>query len=240
MLRLIYFNFHRDQERRVLSNLWALWLPFGFLCSLCAGSESCLQSRYYLKHFEIYHILYGITHISKKVNCLFQQSEAVERAMYGCKWFNASQRFKKYTQFIIMRSQKSVRLSAGNFFAVSLEGFAGVRIYISSKLDKSVKFPECLTICWLTFQANCCWASPAQWFFVTSPTALGAFRQLPSSTECILNNIQNSVRISQETHYVSATKTNRLMQFREKLLFIVRTIRNTNIKYGQNAEVLVR
>jgi hypothetical protein len=59
--------------------------------------------------------------------------------MYECKWFNASQRFKKYTQFIIMRSQKSVRLKAGKFFAVSLEGFAGVRIHISSKLDKSVK-----------------------------------------------------------------------------------------------------
>jgi hypothetical protein len=58
--------------------------------------------------------------------------------MYGCKWFNASQRFKKYTQFVIMRSQKSVRLKAGKFFAVSLEGFAGVRIYVSSKSFKSL------------------------------------------------------------------------------------------------------
>jgi hypothetical protein len=33
-------------------------------------------------------------------------------------------------------------------------------------------------------------------------------------TEFLLNNI-NSVRISQETHYVSATKPNRLMLFRE-------------------------
>jgi hypothetical protein len=58
--------------------------------------------------------------------------------MYGCKWFNASQRFKKYTQFVIMRSQKSVRLKAGKFFAVSLEGFAGVRIDVSSKSFKSL------------------------------------------------------------------------------------------------------
>ena len=56
----------------------------------------------------------------------FQQSSAVERAIYGCKWFDASERFKKYVQFVIMRSQKVVRLSAGHFFAVSLEGFANV------------------------------------------------------------------------------------------------------------------
>jgi hypothetical protein len=55
-----------------------------------------------------------------------QQSEAVERAIYGCKWFDASERFKKYVQFVIMRSQKVVRLSAGHFFAISLEGFANV------------------------------------------------------------------------------------------------------------------
>jgi hypothetical protein len=40
----------------------------------------------------------------------------------------------------------------------------------------------------------------------------------------------NSVRTSQETHYVSATKTNWLM------LFIVRTVRKTNTLYGQTAE----
>lgn len=55
-----------------------------------------------------------------------QQSAAVERAINGCRWFDASERFKKYVLFVIMRSQKVVRLSAGNFFAVSLEGFANV------------------------------------------------------------------------------------------------------------------
>jgi len=55
-----------------------------------------------------------------------QQSEAVERAICDCKWIDASERFKKYVQFVIMRSQKVVRLSAGHFFAISLEGFASV------------------------------------------------------------------------------------------------------------------
>jgi hypothetical protein len=39
----------------------------------------------------------------------------------------------------------------------------------------------------------------------------------------------NPVRTSQETHYVSATKPNRIMLFRKQSLFIVRTIRNTQI-----------
>jgi hypothetical protein len=39
----------------------------------------------------------------------------------------------------------------------------------------------------------------------------------------------NSVRISQETHYVSGTKPNRLMLLGKQSLFIVRTIRNTQI-----------
>jgi hypothetical protein len=34
-------------------------------------------------------------------------------------------------------------------------------------------------------------------------------------TGIILNNIDNSVRTSQETHYVSATEANRTMPFRE-------------------------
>jgi hypothetical protein len=38
---------------------------------------------------------------------------------------------------------------------------------------------------------------------------------------------QNSFRTSQETHYVSATKPNRLMLFRETVAVYVRTIRNT-------------
>jgi hypothetical protein len=44
----------------------------------------------------------------------------------------------------------------------------------------------------------------------------------PLKSEILVNAVyKNSVRTSQETHYVSATKTNRLM------LFTVRTIWNT-------------
>jgi hypothetical protein len=41
---------------------------------------------------------------------------------------------------------------------------------------------------------------------------------------------ENSVRTSQETHYVFSTKPNLLMLLREQSLFIVRTIRNTQIR----------
>jgi hypothetical protein len=40
----------------------------------------------------------------------------------------------------------------------------------------------------------------------------------------------DTVRTSQETHYVSATKPSRLMLFRETVAFTVRTIRNTQIQ----------
>jgi protein gp37 len=40
---------------------------------------------------------------------------------------------------------------------------------------------------------------------------------------------KNSVRTPQETYYVSATKPNRLMQFRETLAVIVRNVWNTQI-----------
>jgi hypothetical protein len=50
-------------------------------------------------------------------------------------------------------------------------------------------------------------------------------------TRFLLNNAKNVVRTSQKTHYVSVTKTNQLTPFREKSLFIVRTIRNTQISF---------
>jgi hypothetical protein len=41
----------------------------------------------------------------------------------------------------------------------------------------------------------------------------------------------NTVRTSQETHYVSATEPNRLMLFGETVALIVRTLRNTQIQF---------
>jgi hypothetical protein len=52
------------------------------------------------------------------------------------------------------------------------------------------------------------------------------------SMQCSVDNHTehtDTPRTSQETHYVSATETNRLMVFRKQSLFIVRTIRNTQI-----------
>jgi hypothetical protein len=40
----------------------------------------------------------------------------------------------------------------------------------------------------------------------------------------------DTVRTSQETHYVSATEPNRLMLFVEQSLFTVTTLRNTQIQ----------
>jgi hypothetical protein len=50
---------------------------------------------------------------------------------------------------------------------------------------------------------------------------------------------KNWVRTSQETHYVSATKTNRLMVFRETVAFYCENhTEHTNTLYGHNAEFL--
>jgi hypothetical protein len=50
---------------------------------------------------------------------------------------------------------------------------------------------------------------------------------------------KNSVRISQETHYVSATERNRLKLFREKVaVYCENHTEHTDILCGQNAEIL--
>jgi hypothetical protein len=50
----------------------------------------------------------------------------------------------------------------------------------------------------------------------------------------------NCVRTSQETHYVSATKTNRLMLFREIIaVYCENRTEHINTLCGQNAEFLV-
>jgi hypothetical protein len=48
---------------------------------------------------------------------------------------------------------------------------------------------------------------------------------------------KNSVRSSQETHYISATKPNRLTLFREKLaVYCENHMEHNNTHCGQNAE----
>jgi hypothetical protein len=47
---------------------------------------------------------------------------------------------------------------------------------------------------------------------------------------------KNSVRTSQEMYYFSATKTNSLMLFMEKSLFILKTIRNTQAHFVERIQ----
>jgi hypothetical protein len=49
---------------------------------------------------------------------------------------------------------------------------------------------------------------------------------------------ENSVRTSQETHYVSAAKPNRLMLFRETIaVYCENHTKHANTLYGQNVEI---
>jgi hypothetical protein len=64
------------------------------------------------------------------------------------------------------------------------------------------------------------------------PSLIKYFLFNPLKTKCVLHKIyKNSVRTSQETRYVSTTKPNLLILFREQPRFTARTIRNTQIHY---------
>jgi hypothetical protein len=65
-----------------------------------------------------------------------------------------------------------------------------------------------------------------------SPTGYYCLGKQSLFTVRTIRNTQiykNSVRTSQETHYVSSTKSNRLMLFRETVAVYCETIRNTQI-----------
>jgi hypothetical protein len=110
---------------------------------------------------------------------------------------------------------------------------------------------------------NCCWSSPAQSFsypshagltttfyclrFETPPTwrARSPYLYLPGQsgpvitpgTGFLFRRLRHSVRTSQETHYVSATKTNRLILFRETVaVYCENHTKHINTLCGQNAE----
>jgi hypothetical protein len=56
-------------------------------------------------------------------------------------------------------------------------------------------------------------------------------------TPKFLVTYKNAVRTSQETHYVSAVKTNRLMLFREEIaVYCENHMKHTNTLRGQNIE----
>jgi hypothetical protein len=65
--------------------------------------------------------------------------------------------------------------------------------------------------------------------------AFGTHALLPFKHEFLLNNM-SSVRTSQETHHVSATKPNRLMLFRETVaVYCENHTEHTDTLCGQNA-----
>jgi hypothetical protein len=106
---------------------------------------------------------------------------------------------------------------------------------------------------------NSCWPSPAQPFLGPSPAGLGP-KNVPSQIRDSSNLVgqvpvfifprdrvaqsqfneimyKNSVRTSQETHYVSATKPNRLMLFREIIaVYCENRTKHINRVCGQNVE----
>ncbi|KAJ9578507.1 hypothetical protein L9F63_005236 [Diploptera punctata] len=57
---------------------------------------------------------------------LIAKSNAIEKAVYGCRWYNRSERFKKLLLIKLMRAQHPVQCSAGKFFPVSLESFSEI------------------------------------------------------------------------------------------------------------------
>jgi hypothetical protein len=61
-------------------------------------------------------------------------------------------------------------------------------------------------------------------------------KNLLTTASCkFVANINNSVRTSQETDYVTATKPNRLMRYRETVVvYCENHTEHTNTLYGQN------
>ena len=59
---------------------------------------------------------------------IYLQGLEVQQAMYDCKWYNSTTKYKKLLQFVIMRSQKPINLNGGGFFPVNLQGFASVSL----------------------------------------------------------------------------------------------------------------
>ncbi|PNF41837.1 hypothetical protein B7P43_G16046 [Cryptotermes secundus] len=57
---------------------------------------------------------------------LTEKSLAVERAVYACPWYQHLQAMRDI-QFVIMRAQNPVRLTAGKFYVVSLETYLQVQ-----------------------------------------------------------------------------------------------------------------
>jgi hypothetical protein len=96
----------------------------------------------------------------------------------------------------------------------------------SSTMEGSILLCRCHFCCfWYSLTdwlLNCRWPSPAPWIVVSRPTGTTTiFYTLTVLALHFTSNInqlyEDSVRTSQETHHVFATKPNRLMLFRERV-----------------------
>ncbi|KAJ9587565.1 hypothetical protein L9F63_018996 [Diploptera punctata] len=54
---------------------------------------------------------------------MIQEGLAVEHAVYGCKWYERPTNFRRLLGMVLMRAQKPVLLTAGQFYDVSLTSF---------------------------------------------------------------------------------------------------------------------
>jgi hypothetical protein len=134
-----------------------------------------------------------------------------------------------------------------------LPAFAAARMFTESLLSND-DIPLLLHV-WTCLQSCCLamvWSNPLQYETSSATWNLGtntAFALGPRKTTESLDLgwnpnfshviFKNSVCTSQETHYVSATKPNRLMLFRETVaVYCDSNVKHVNTLCGQNAEFL--
>ncbi|KAJ9588820.1 hypothetical protein L9F63_017858 [Diploptera punctata] len=69
-----------------------------------------------------------------------QQSLAVQKAAYNCRWYDRSEKVKKLLLIVLMRTREPVRMTAGKFYNLSLETFADIenKVYAYFTLLKNM------------------------------------------------------------------------------------------------------
>ncbi|PSN53662.1 Odorant receptor 1 [Blattella germanica] len=70
-----------------------------------------------------------------------QESLGVRKAAYDCQWYNRSQAVKRLLQMVLMRTREPVRMTAGQFYNLSLETFADIenKVYAYFTLLKNMQ-----------------------------------------------------------------------------------------------------
>ncbi|XP_014480028.1 PREDICTED: odorant receptor 13a-like [Dinoponera quadriceps] len=81
-------------------------------------------------------LFYAVTNLEAFIFCfageyLTNKSKAVGNAAYNSAWYDMKAKDCRVLLFVILRSQKQLKLRAGNMMDLSLESFTGVRYYES-------------------------------------------------------------------------------------------------------------